>query len=187
MHSIMTEIERIRKRRSKNVSYAANNYVSGNLKRPMTKEEIFKVARNLEAEMLYLEGYISLEEKETYTGYSENNKGIICKCCKMPITDYVIWNDFVVYSNGMFNFVRIPLSKDNVVEKFNRLRKECEQAGEPSYKSYILGELDSESNIIKTIQKSYYLTDEPMILGLTCPNCGAKLEDIQHYVHSEAI
>ena len=60
MHSIMTEIERIRKRRSKNVSYAANNYVSGNLKRPMTKEEIFKVARNLEAEMLYLEGYISL-------------------------------------------------------------------------------------------------------------------------------
>ncbi len=174
----MTEIEKMRKRRKKNVSYDAYSEVSQCKERPLTKAEIFEKLDALESEMLYLEGYLSFEEMKTYkrrrmTPQMDN----CCQHCGTSLSDYVVWNDILIFEDGTFSIVRMPLSRDNIVEKFKRVRREYEETEGKTYKSYLLGEVKDKENLTKAIENCYCLAGEELILGTTCPCCGSKIDD----------
>ena len=106
----MTEIEIMRSRRRENTSAEAFSYVSQYRDMPMTKREIRIKAVTLEAEMLYLEGYISEEElfAKIVSAYQESDEGLICHNCGKSLS-FLLWNDIAVHED-MVRYIVLPLS-----------------------------------------------------------------------------
>ncbi len=174
---MLPEVKSIRELRSKQVSYDAFSFASEKKDRILTLSEIEKKVKILEAEMKYLEGYISLKDLEDirskYAHSTSVTKKHGCKCCGVA-SDYIVWNDVLVYDDDTFTLARIPLVPNNTVEKFKKLREELVQGGSKNFKSLLLGEVNADS-LIESLQICFGFDGEELLLGVTCPNCGQKI------------
>lgn len=169
-------LNKIRDIRRKNTSYDAYSYISDKcqLHTPLEIEQHTEILKN---EMLYLEGYLTLEElmqrKVSITHKSNCNNGICCSKCHERL-DYIIWNDLVRYSNNMYSYVKIPLSCKNPIAGFKRTRKELIENGSLPFRSTLLKEIKSEQ-VLNLVDEAFSLTSEGTPLGFTCPFCGEKV------------
>ena len=175
----MTEIEIMRSRRRENTSAEAFSYVSQYRDIPMTKREIRIKAVTLEAEMLYLEGYISEEElfAKIVSAYQESDEGLICHNCGKSLS-FLLWNDIAVYED-MVRYIVLPLPVNNVVGHFKRQREEAVKNGEKGYKSYLLKEIPGTSKSIELMKLGYEMRGEHLEVGLYCPYC-KRILDFSH-------
>ena len=174
----MNELDKIRERRSRNTSTTAYNYLSYQNDRILSKKEIHNKITVLEAEMLYIEGYIDLEEmnrrivkENTLIEYASS-----CPHCGNK-TDYVIWCDVVVYDD-IFKVIRVPLPWGNVTGNFIRQRFGAVADGEKPYKSYVLKEVQGKKSIIDIITSGYCISGSDFVMGILCPNCGKQINKI---------
>lgn len=172
----MTEIELMRSRRRENTSADAFSFVSQHRDMPMTRREIHIKIKTLEAEMLYLEGYITSEElfNRIVAIYQERDEGLICSCCGKSLS-YLLWNDFAVYDD-MVRFICLPLPVNNVVGNFKRQREEALNNGEKGYKSYLLKESKGMDKSIELMKLGYEMRGEHLDIGLICPYCRQLLD-----------
>ena len=172
----MTEIELMRSRRKENTSADAFGFVSAHKNMPMTKQEIRTKSRTLEAEMLYLEGYITPEElySRIVAIYQERDEGLVCSNCGKMLS-YLVWNDFAVYDD-MVRYISLPLPVNNVVGNFKRQREEAAKSGEKIYKSYLLKESTGMDRAIELIKMGYEMRGEHLEVGLSCPHCRRMLD-----------
>lgn len=174
---VITVLNKIRDIRRKNTSYDAYSYISDKcqLHTPLEIEQRTEILKN---EMLYLEGYLTLEElmqrKVSITRKSNSNNGTCCSKCQEHL-DYIIWNDLVRYSNNMYSYVKIPLSCKNPIAGFKRTRKELIENGSLPFKSSLLKEIKSEQ-VLNLVGDAFSLTSEGNPLGLTCPFCGEEIK-----------
>lgn len=172
----MTEIEIMRSRRRENTSAEAFGYVSQHRDMPMTKREIRIKAVTLEAEMLYLEGYITTEElfDKIVSAYQERDDGLICHNCGKSLS-FLLWNDIAVYDD-MVRYIVLPLPVNNVVGHFKRQREEAVKNGEKGYRSYLLKEVSSANKSIELMKMGFEMRGEQLEVGLSCPYCKQLLD-----------
>ncbi|MBP3857706.1 MAG: hypothetical protein IK990_19055 [Ruminiclostridium sp.] len=172
----MTEIEIMRSRRRENTSAEAFSYVSQYRDMPMTKHEIHIKAVSLEAEMLYLEGYISVEElfAKIVSAYQESDEGLICHNCGKSLS-FLLWNDIAVYED-MVRYIVLPLPVNNVVGHFKNQRQEAVKNGEKGYRSYLLKEISSSNKSIELMKMGFEMRGEQLKIGLSCPYCKQMLD-----------
>jgi len=172
----MTEIEIMRSRRRENTSAEAFSYVSQYRDLPMSKREIRIKAVTLEAEMLYLEGYISAEEllAKIVSAYQERDEGLICHSCGKSLS-FLLWNDIAVHED-MVRYIVLPLPVNNVVGHFKRQRQEAVKNGEKGYRSYLLKEISDSNKSIGIMKMGFEMRGEHLEVGLSCPYCKQMLD-----------